>query len=134
MPEGGEASTRLVSIRLTGLLLLFILASPGLDVRAAQDESTQGQVLAPGWRELEFEPPQAGSYQLPPIGMAGDGRVITSEGEETTLHALMGDKVVVLSFIYSSCSDANGCPLATHVLEKLQDRLLVSTPFRIRRR
>ena len=36
----------------------------------------------------------------------------------------MGDKVVVLSFIYSSCSDANGCPLATHVLEKLQNQLL----------
>lgn len=125
MPEAGEASTWLVSKRLSGLLLcLAFLASPGPEPRASQEESTRSQVLAPGWRELEFDPPEPGSYQLPPIGMAGDGRVITSDGEETTLHALMGDKVVVLSFIYSSCSDANGCPLATHVLEKLQDQLL----------
>lgn len=125
MPVAGEAITRLVSIRLTSLLLFLVfLASPGSEPGAAQGESTQDQVLAPGWRELEFEAPEAGSYQLPPIGMAGDGQVITSDGEETTLHALMGDKVVVLSFIYSSCSDANGCPLATHVLEKLQDQLL----------
>jgi cytochrome c peroxidase len=125
MPEAGEVSTRLVSIRLTSLLLfLALLAGPGAETGSAQEETAQSQVLAPGWRELEFEPPEAGSYELPPIGMAGDGQVITSEGEETTLHALMGDKVVVLSFIYSSCSDANGCPLATHVLEKLQDQLL----------
>ena len=83
-------------------------------------------MLAPGWSELQFEPPAAGSYQLPVIGPAGDGAVIDSHNGETTLHALMGDKVVVLSFIYSSCSDANGCPLATHVLAQLKKRLLGS--------
>lgn len=125
MLETGEASNRLVSVQFISLLLcVLVLAGSSDRLRAAQNESTDSQVLAPGWNELEFEPPEAGSYQLPPIGMAGDGRVITGDGEQTTLHELMGDKVVVLSFIYSSCSDANGCPLATHVLEKLQDQLL----------
>jgi cytochrome c peroxidase len=114
----GTEAKRLAGALLAGLLILPFAASP------AESQEKEAQVLAPGWNELEFEPPEAGSYQLPPIGMAGDGQVVTSDGEETTLHALMGDKVVVLSFIYSSCSDANGCPLATHVLEKLQDQLL----------
>jgi len=90
---------------------------------SADRASEQPQVLAPGWSELQFEPPEAGSYELPVIGTAGDGRVVDSQSGDTTLHALMGDKVVVLSFIYSSCSDANGCPLATHVLAKLKSRL-----------
>ena len=125
MPEAGEASKGLVGALLNSLFaLLFLAATSGNLVQADTGESTDVQVLAPGWTELEFEPPEAGSYQLPPIGMAGDGQVLTVDGEATTLHALMGDKVVVLSFIYSSCSDANGCPLATHVLEKLQDQLL----------
>jgi cytochrome c peroxidase len=94
----------------------------------AQEVTSSPQVLAPGWTQLEFEPPAAGSYQLPPMGMAGDGQVLDSDGNAASLHQLMGDKVVVLSFIYSSCSDANGCPLATHVLERLQDQLLQDAP------
>ena len=115
MKEAGEASRRLVGAVLTSLLLLG---------SAMAQQAPPEPVLAPGWTELEFEPPEPGSYSLPPMGLAGDGRVLDSNGDDTSLHALMGDKVVVLSFIYSSCSDANGCPLATHVLERLQDRLL----------
>lgn len=89
-----------------------------------QETEATPEVLAPGWTELEFDPPAPGSYRLPPLGMAGNGEVLDSGGEAITLHSLMGDKVVVLSFIYSSCSDANGCPLATHVLERLQKQLL----------
>jgi cytochrome c peroxidase len=122
MPAGGEEETRLASSLLASLFLLLLgSACAGA---YGQDDSAGSQVLAPGWTELEFEPPQAGTYQLPPMGMAGDGQVLDSKGEGTSLHSMMGDKVVVLSFIYSSCSDANGCPLATHVLERLQDQLL----------
>jgi cytochrome c peroxidase len=92
----------------------------------AQEQTSSPEVLAPGWSELEFEPPTAGSYQLPPLGLAGDGTLLDSQGETTQLHALMGDKILVLSFIYSSCSEANGCPLATHVLDRIKTRLLAS--------
>ena len=130
MVEAGEALLQRLRPLRFGLLLLSVLlltqatslGAAGVDQPAADQPAAQ--VLAPGWHELEYTPPEAGSYQLPPMGLAGDGRVLNTNGEETTLHALMGDKVVVLSFIYSSCSDANGCPLATHVLEKLQDQLL----------
>jgi len=122
MTKTGDESNRLANRLFAGLFALLVLG-PGAPAYG-QQESPQPQVLAPGWTELEFEPPTAGSYQLPPMGMAGDGQVLDTDGNANSLHSLMGDKVVVMSFIYSSCSEANGCPLATHVLEKLQDQLL----------
>ncbi len=85
------------------------------------------EVLAPGYGRLEFEAPTPGSYRLPPFGEAADGTVLRTDGEATTLHALMGDRLVVLSFIYTRCPDPNGCPLATHVLRRLQ-RHIAATP------
>ncbi|MGR9115326.1 MAG: cytochrome c peroxidase [Gammaproteobacteria bacterium] len=79
--------------------------------------------LAPGYGALEFTPPAPGSYQLPVLGLAADGRVLTSEAKNINLHELMGDKIVLLSFIYSTCSDVNGCPLATAVFHKIKNRL-----------
>lgn len=79
--------------------------------------------LAPGYGELAFSLPAPGSYALSKLGTAGDGDVIDSEGKAWRLHQLMGDKLVLLSFIYSTCSDVNGCPLATTVLRKLYRHL-----------
>ena len=105
---------------------LFLFAWLFSTTASAQEQASNPEVLAPGWSELEFEPPTAGSYQLPPLGLAGDGTLLDSQGETTQLHGLMGDKILVLSFIYSSCSEANGCPLATHVLDRIKTRLLAS--------
>jgi cytochrome c peroxidase len=57
------------------------------------------------------------------IGPAADGEVLTSNNQPKHLHELMGDKLVLLSFIYATCSDVNGCPLATQVLHKISQRL-----------
>lgn len=80
-------------------------------------------VLAPGYADLEFVPPKPGSYQLPVLGRAADGPVLDAGGRSRSLHELFARKIVVLSFIYTSCSDVNGCPLATHVLKGLQGRV-----------
>jgi len=80
-------------------------------------------VLAPGYFTLEFEPPAPGSYALPPLGPAGDGAVLDARGDAHRLHDLLGDRLVVLSFIFTRCSDVNGCPLASYVLNRLQQRL-----------
>ncbi len=80
-------------------------------------------VLAPGYAELQFAPPSAGTYQLHSLGAAADGAVLSSTGAAQRLHDLIGEKFTVLSFIYTTCSDVNGCPLATHVLRGVQDRL-----------
>jgi cytochrome c peroxidase len=77
-------------------------------------------VLAPGYADLDFAPPPVGGYALPPLGEVADARVVDAQGVIGRLHEMLGDKVVVLSFIYTRCNDVNGCPLATHVLGKLQ--------------
>ena len=85
---------------------------------------TKKQVLAPGYGPLEFVPPAAGTYELPPLGAAVDGAVIDRQGKPLALHDLTGDKLVVMGFIYTHCPDVNGCPLASYVMKQLQMRLL----------
>jgi cytochrome oxidase Cu insertion factor (SCO1/SenC/PrrC family) len=78
-------------------------------------------VEAPAGRaaEFDFEAPIPGSYRLPVIKPAPDGAVLDAAGAERRLHRLMAGKVVVLSFVYTQCSDARGCPLATAVLARI---------------
>ena len=87
-------------------------------------EPPQGQApLAPGYKPLTFTAPEPGSYALPDLGPAGDGQVIESDGRTMALHGLCGDKIVLLSFVYSTCDDVNGCPLATAVFHKIKNHL-----------
>lgn len=78
-------------------------------------------VLAPGYGPLQYTPPTEGSYALPPLGVAADGQVINDAGKPLQLNELLGDKLVLLGFIYTRCSDINGCPLASYVMKKVQD-------------
>jgi cytochrome c peroxidase len=103
------------------LLSIAALMPAGASVQAAPSPP-----LAPGYRALPFEPPEPGSYPLQDLGLAADGRVVEAGVGPLALHSLMRDKLVVLSLIYSSCDDVNGCPLATSVLyrvaKKIKDR------------
>ena len=108
---------RLNRIRaLIGLTALSLI-SGGFEA-VAEDE-----ILAPGWKNLSYEPPAVGSYQLPPITDASDGAVLLEDGQESRLFDLMGDRLVLFSFIYTRCNDINGCPLANAVFHKLQAKL-----------
>jgi cytochrome c peroxidase len=108
-------------IATAGLLVGIPAHAQGDHDHATPDSAPQ--VLAPGWSPLEFTPPIPGSYRLPPLAEAPDGEVLGSDGAPSTLHDVFGDAVVLLSFIYLSCSDVNGCPLATAVLNRVQSRL-----------
>ncbi len=105
------------------LTMQFTLSNAAMAIEKSAVKINQ---LAPGYRELNYAPPIPGTYKLPKLGMANDGEVIGSQGMPTTLHKLIGgkeNKVVLLSFIYSTCSDVNGCPLATAVFHKIKNRL-----------
>ena len=86
--------------------------------------SHENAILTPaaGWGVMQFEPPVPGTYELPPFGPAPDGNVLTSDNEVKRLSDFYGDKYVILSFIYTQCSDLNGCPLVTAVFYKIKQR------------
>ena len=93
---------------------------PGSHAAVAQ---SQVRVVADGWvAELPYDVPQPGTYTLSKINKAAGGIVLDVDGNELDLDSLFGDKIVLLTFIYSSCKDLNGCPLATAVFYKVKER------------
>ena len=113
-----------VSRCVTGIFLSFI--SICLFAHSAHKDKPEQkpQILAPGYQSLSFDAPSAGSYSLPSISKAADGNILTMQGKPSRLHNFLGDKYVVLSFIYTQCDDVNGCPLATYVSSQVQNRLI----------
>jgi cytochrome c peroxidase len=108
------------SVTCLPVALAFLLANLILNADLRAEEQAP---LAPGYGDLQFALPAPGTYALPPLGEAANGRVLDAGGKAIDLHGLMGDKIVLLSFIYSTCNDVNGCPLATAVLHKIKRRL-----------
>jgi cytochrome c peroxidase len=102
------------------LSLVFLLWLPTTFAFSPVEEIPPPQVLAPGWSALEYEPPTAGTYALPPLGNAPDGDVLDHQNHPYRLHQLLADKIVLLSFVYNSCNDVNGCPLATRVMHQVK--------------
>lgn|GEM_PF-2170298 len=50
--------------------------------------------------------------------------MIDADGKERRLHDFFSDgKIILLSFIYSTCIDVNGCPLATAVMYDIQRKI-----------
>ncbi len=106
-------------IRLPIFLALLLHLSP----LQAQSDAPSQITLAPGYGTLGYEPPAVGSYALPPLGTAADGEVLDSDGTAVRLHQLFGDGYVLLAFIYSTCSDVNGCPLTSHVFYQIKSAM-----------
>jgi len=87
-------------------------------------------VLAPGYGELQYTPPAPGTYRLPPLGDAVDGRVLDTSGKPMRLHDVLNGKLVLMGFIYTHCPDVNGCPLASYVMKQVQEKLVADPQLR----
>ena len=101
------------------LLLLVVFLNPSY----AQEDSYTSTVLAPGYNQLTFDAPVPGSYTLASYKPASNGNVIDADGLNKSLHDIYDDKIVLLNFMYSTCADINGCPLATAVFHKIKNIL-----------
>lgn len=68
---------------------------------------------------LDYVPPAAGTYQLHRIMPAPDGPVLNVDGRIDKLSRFTRAKVSLVGFIYTTCSDPEGCPLAYQVFDAL---------------
>lgn len=75
----------------------------------------------------EYELPAPGSYTLPPIDRVGDHALLASDGSAVQLAALTRGRLAVIAFVYTTCSEATGCPLADAILQRV-DRQLAADP------
>jgi len=96
--------------------LLALVWAAALVAGVSAHEGHDAAPAAPGWGALPYAPPVPGSYELPPIRAAADGAFVDDAGAERRLHEIYRDGITVLSFIYTQCPDANGCPLASFVV------------------
>lgn len=72
---------------------------------------------------LDFIPPEPGTYELHRIMRAPDGPVLTVDGRVQNLSRFTRDRITLLGFIYTSCTDPEGCPLAYRVFSRLKGEI-----------
>lgn len=77
--------------------------------------------LFPADEAYQFDPPAPGSYRLNTIKQAPDGTVVDIHGLEHRLSDLTEGKITLVSFVYLTCGDVNGCPLAMSTLFDIHD-------------
>jgi len=75
----------------------------------------------------QFIPPPPGTYTLPTIDTVTDHLFLDTAGKPVSLFSLTKQKAALISFMYTSCADVGGCPLAAAVLQQI-DRLLSARP------
>ena len=69
---------------------------------------------------LDFVPPAAGTYRLPPIQAAPAGEVLDVAGRARPLSDFTHGRITLLGLIYTRCADPEGCPRATWAFSELR--------------
>tara|TARA_R110002096_G_scaffold104362_3_gene229990 strand:+ start:2319 stop:3005 length:687 start_codon:yes stop_codon:yes gene_type:complete len=111
----------LTNAKIFDLLTIFILLGILNHVSIVQSEEVFDT-------HFTGDAPAPGSYQLHKIKTAPQGSVLDTDGKANPLTNYVTGKVTLLSFIYTMCSDTNGCPLAFAVLYQLK-QLIESDPY-----
>jgi len=81
---------------------------------------------------LDFEPAPPGSYVLHRIMRAPDGEVLGVDGRARRLSEFTRERITLLGFIYTTCVDPNGCPLAYRVFDALGPAIVAVPALRDR--
>ena len=79
---------------------------------------------------LDFDPPPPGSYTLHRIMPAPDGEVLGIDGRAQRLSQFTRDGITLLGFIYTTCTDPDGCPLAYRVFDRLKQAIVAAPALR----
>ncbi len=113
MRSPGTRAERRAPSRVPFLLLLALVFAPRLAGAPPSDEPAR----------LDFVPPRPGTYQLQRIMRAPDAEVLTMNGQPRRLSQLTQGRITVLGFIYTRCTNPEGCPLAYRVFDVVKDRM-----------
>jgi protein SCO1/2 len=71
---------------------------------------------------FDFDPPKPGTYDLPIIKIAPGGNVLDHNGQRLELRKILEDKISILSFVYLTCNDTEGCPLVLSNFFEIYDQ------------
>lgn len=91
---------------------------------AAPAVSAAADPVRPLAPRMEFVPPEPGTYTLQRIQPTPQARVLDVFARPHRLSEYTTGKITLLSFFYTYCADAWGCPFAHQTLNGLRNRLL----------
>jgi cytochrome oxidase Cu insertion factor (SCO1/SenC/PrrC family) len=109
-----------------GAALALLAALACAPISGAQ----QGAPLA----EPDFIPPAPGTYTLHRIMAAPEGQVLGIDGRAQPLSRYTRGQITLLGFIYTTCTDPEGCPLAYRVFDALKEAIAATPSLRGRLR
>jgi cytochrome oxidase Cu insertion factor (SCO1/SenC/PrrC family) len=118
-------------IRLIALLVALAgVAAAGEEAAAPEslrgvDGRELGYTYTVGHFAPEYTPPAPGTYELPVVDSIDDHPLVDEDGRAVRLFELTRDRVAVVAFVYTTCVETAGCPLAQSVLHRL-DRALAA--------
>jgi len=107
-------------------VLMALAAAAGAGLAHEPDDRLPAAVT------MDFVPPPPGSYALNAIMRAPDGPVLDRDGRRRPLARFTAGKITLLGFIYTSCADPRGCPLATQVFHTVRHRVSEDADLRAR--
>jgi cytochrome oxidase Cu insertion factor (SCO1/SenC/PrrC family) len=117
-------------LALAGLAAAEVAAAPeslrGVDGRELGYTYTVGH-FAP-----EYTPPAPGTYELPVVDSVEDHPLVAEDGRTVRLFELTRDRLAVVAFVYTTCVETAGCPLAQSVLHRLDRALAADAELRRR--
>ena len=111
------------AVAAAGIVVLSGLAAPPGSVLSSGAAVDAHEPDSAGAATMDFVPPAAGSYALHAIMRAPNGPVLDAEGRRLPLSRFTAGKITLLGFIYTSCADARGCPLAYQVFHTVRHRV-----------
>jgi len=89
-----------------------------LSIAVAAGSSIAGEGI-----ERLYALPEAGSYDLPVIDHVGHYVLLDTEGKPSDLPGVQPGECAVVSFVYATCPDAQGCPLLLATMRRLDHAL-----------
>jgi len=95
----------------------------GLALTALAVGSAEAQPSDNPPSSLDCVAPEPGTYELHRIMRAPDGAVLNVDGRVEQLSQFTRGRITLLGFIYTSCTDPEGCPMAYRVFDQLKSEI-----------